>query len=52
VPSDVDYADFVVQDLLYRLYKEVAIADGARNLMRTISDMKKPDLRTAKDVSF
>lgn len=40
-----------MQDLLYRLYKEEAIADGAKNLIRTLADMKKPDLRTAKDAS-
>lgn len=47
---EFDYADYVVQDLLYRLYKEEAIADGAKNLIRTLADMKKPDLKTAKDV--
>lgn len=50
--SEFDYAEFIVQDLLYRLYKEEAIADGAKNLIRTLADMKKPDLKTAKDVSF
>ncbi|KAI6191453.1 Kinase domain protein [Aphelenchoides bicaudatus] len=49
--SEFDYAEFVVQDLLYRLYKEEAIADGAKNLMRTLAEMKKPDLKTAKDAS-
>lgn len=50
--SEFDYAEFIVQDLLYRLYKEEAIADGAKNLIRTLADMKKPDLKTAKDVCF
>jgi uncharacterized membrane protein len=48
--SEFENSEFIVQDLLYRLYKEEAIADGAKNLIRTLADMKKPDLKTAKDV--
>jgi len=49
--SEVNDADPIVQDLLYRLYKEEAIADGAKNLIRSLADMKKPDSKTAKDAS-
>jgi hypothetical protein len=51
VACEFDQEDFIVQDLLFRLYKEEAIADGAKNLIRTLADMKKPDLKTAKDAS-
>ena len=42
--------DVRTQDLMYRLYKEVALADGARNLIRTLKEMKKADPKTAKEV--
>lgn len=38
-----------MKDLLYRLYREIAVVDGAKNLLRTLNETKKPDLKTRKD---
>ncbi|KAI6243206.1 Serine/threonine-protein kinase N2 [Aphelenchoides fujianensis] len=45
----IDQTELVTQDLLHRLYKEVALADGAKNLIRSLNHMKKPDTKTAKN---
>ena len=47
---EIDTTELATQDLLYRLYKEVALADGAKNLIRTLTITKKPDHKTAKEV--
>ncbi|KAI6206234.1 hypothetical protein M3Y94_00884500 [Aphelenchoides besseyi] len=47
--TSFDTTEHITQDLLYRLYKEVAIADGAKNLIRSLNHMKKPDTKTAKN---
>uniref|UniRef100_A0A1I7RKC9 protein kinase C n=1 Tax=Bursaphelenchus xylophilus TaxID=6326 RepID=A0A1I7RKC9_BURXY len=49
--TTINSIDFLIQDLLYRLYREIALADGAKNMLRTLSEMKKQDPRTKKDAT-
>lgn len=34
---------------MFRLRKEVALADGAKNMLKILSEQKKPDLKSTKD---
>lgn len=47
----VNSTDTIIQDLLYRLYREVALADGALKMMRTLDEKKKVDPKTMKDAT-
>lgn len=44
-------SDAVLDDLLYRLHRETAVADGALNMLKTMKDNKKSDKNFVKEVN-
>lgn len=41
--------EIIIADLMYRLRKEVALATGAKNMLKILGEQKKPDLKSTKD---
>uniref|UniRef100_A0A915EPP4 REM-1 domain-containing protein n=1 Tax=Ditylenchus dipsaci TaxID=166011 RepID=A0A915EPP4_9BILA len=41
--------DLLIADLMYRLRKEVALAAGAKNMLKILGEQKKPDSKSTKD---
>lgn len=39
----------MIADLMYRLRKEVALAAGAKNMIKILGEQKKPDTKSTKD---
>ena len=44
--------DFIIEDLLFRLRKETAITDGAKNMIKALRAQKVADHKGLSDVSF
>lgn len=43
--------EVIIEDLLYRYYKEKALMDGAKNMLRTLRAQKKTESRSLNDAS-
>lgn len=41
----------IISDLMSRLRKEVALASGAKNLLKILREQKKPDPKSLKDAT-
>uniref|UniRef100_A0A914C355 protein kinase C n=1 Tax=Acrobeloides nanus TaxID=290746 RepID=A0A914C355_9BILA len=49
IDAAVNKNELKITDLMYRLRKEVALADGAKNMLKILNEQKKADLKSTKD---
>lgn len=44
--------ELIIDDMLYRLRREAAVAEGARNMLKLLNSQKKTDPKIVQDVSI